>query len=349
VEPILLAALAATIALAMTPLVRRLALRVGAVDQPGMRRVHVAPRPRLGGLAVAAGVAGATLVGKVVGGALTTSALEDGARMWGMGAGALLVLAVGVVDDIRGVSPATKLAAQIVAAGLALAGGYHVGGVTNPFTGTYVVFGGVGALLTIAWVVAVTNAFNLIDGLDGLAAGVALISAVPLLTIAWIEGRLDVVPLWAALAGALAGFLVHNFAPASIFLGDSGSLLVGYLIALLAVQALEKSATLVVVLASVLALGLPIVDLALAVVRRMPTGGLKGIVQGDRGHLHHRLLAPGTASHRRPVLVLYGVAVACGVIAVVAAVTQSLRYAVLVLGGAGIAAALVRRRRTRAS
>jgi UDP-GlcNAc:undecaprenyl-phosphate GlcNAc-1-phosphate transferase len=345
VESLLLAALAAAISLSATPLVRRLARRLNAMDQPGDRRVHLVPTPRLGGLAVAAGIAGAVAAGGGLGAPLTTQALADGPRMWGLGIGALVVLAIGVLDDLRGVPPMAKLAAQIVAACAALAGGYGMAGVTNPFTGTYLVLGGVGALLTIAWIVAVTNAFNLIDGLDGLAAGVALIAAVPLLTIAWIEGHADVVPLWAVLAGALAGFLVHNSAPASIFLGDSGSLLVGYLIAVLALAALEKSATVVVVLSSVLALGLPIMDMALAVVRRTASSGLRAIVRGDRAHLHHRLLADGTTSHRSAVLVLYGVAVACGGVAVVATVTHNLLYAGLVLGAACLAALLAWRRR----
>lgn len=199
-------------------------------------------------------------------------------------------------------------------------------------------------MLTIVWVVAITNAFNLIDGLDGLAAGVGLIAAMTLLTIAWIEGRQEVLPLWAVVVGALAGFLVYNFVPASIFLGDSGSLLVGYLIALLALQALEKSATVVVVLASVLALGLPIMDMTLAIVRRTVTSGPWGIVRADRAHLHHRLLDDGTMTQRRAVLVLYGVAVGFGLIAVVAAVTQSVLDAALVLGAACVGAIVVRRR-----
>jgi UDP-GlcNAc:undecaprenyl-phosphate GlcNAc-1-phosphate transferase len=201
--------------------------------------------------------------------------------------------------------------------------------------------------LTILWVVAVCNAFNLIDGLDGLAAGIGFIAAITLLAIAWIEGRQEALPLWAVLAGALAGFLVHNFAPASIFLGDSGSLLVGYLIALFALHALEKSATVVVVLASVLALGLPILDMALAVVRRTMTSGLRGIVRADRAHLHHRLLDHGTMSTRGAVLVLYGVALVCGVIAIVAAITQSVVDAALVLGAACLGAVIVRRRARR--
>jgi UDP-GlcNAc:undecaprenyl-phosphate GlcNAc-1-phosphate transferase len=344
VEPILLAMVAAAVAYAVTPVARRIALRVGAVDEPRDRHVHTAPTPRFGGIAVAAGLLGAAGLGGALGAPLASQAFADAARMWGLGTGALLVLAVGILDDVRGVSPAAKLVVQAVAATAAFGGGYAMAGVTNPFTGTYVVFGWVGVLLTIAWVVAITNAFNLIDGLDGLAAGVALIAAVPLLTIAWIEGRLDVIPLWALLAGTLAGFLVHNFAPASIFLGDSGSLLVGYLIALFSLQALEKSATVILVLASCLALGVPIIDVALAVARRTATSGFRGITRGDRAHLHHRLLRADATSHRSAVLVLYGIAVACGATAVVAALTQNLLYAVIVLVAAACAALLVRRR-----
>ncbi|MCW5890267.1 MAG: undecaprenyl/decaprenyl-phosphate alpha-N-acetylglucosaminyl 1-phosphate transferase [bacterium] len=346
-EVLLLAVLAATISLAATPAARRLALRLGAVDEPDARRVHATPTPRLGGLAVATAIFGAIAVGAAVGAPLTLLSLGEGARTWSLLAGALVMVAAGALDDVRGTAPATKLVAQIVAAALAVAGGHWIAGVTNPFTGAYVALGGVGALLAVVWIVAITNAFNLIDGLDGLAAGVGLIGAGTLLVIAWIEGRADVLPLWAVLVGALAGFLVHNFAPASIFLGDSGSLLVGYLIALLALQGLEKSATVVVVLSSVLALGLPIVDMALAIVRRTRASGPRGIVRADRAHLHHRLVDDGTMSHRRAVLVLYGVAVAGGAVAIVAALTQSVLNTALVVAAAAACVILVRGRTRR--
>jgi UDP-GlcNAc:undecaprenyl-phosphate GlcNAc-1-phosphate transferase len=346
VELFLLVLLSAGISFVATPLARWIALRIGALDEPGARRVHGAPVPRLGGLAVAAGVVGSIAIAALVGGPRTTSALTDDARIVGLCAGALVIVLVGAIDDVRGVSPVVKLSVQVLAAGIAFAGGYRVAGMTNPFTGTYLVLGAAGAALTVLWVVAVTNAFNLIDGLDGLAAGLGIISGVTLLAIAWIEGRPETLPFWSVLVGALAGFLVHNFTPASIFLGDSGSLLVGYLIALLALQALEKSATAVVLLASVLAIGLPIADMVLTVVRRMAAGGVRGIFRADHAHLHHRLLEGVARSQRRAVLVLYGLAVGCSALAILAALSQSVLNAGIALG-AGAAGAFVVRRRIR--
>ena len=348
VESVLLAAVAAVLSLAATPLAARLALRLGAVDLPGPRRVHAHPTPRLGGLAVAAAIVGAILLARMADAPAVGRLFEDGDRMRCLLAGGLIVVAVGVADDVYGLSPAVKLLAETIAAAVALAGGYGLGGVTNPFTGTYVALGDGGALLTILWIVAITNAFNLIDGLDGLAAGVGVIAATTLLVVAWIEGRADAVPLWAALAGALGGFLVYNSAPASIFLGDSGSLLVGYLIALFALQGVEKSATLILLLAPVLALGLPLVDVGLAVGRRAVAGGLAGVLHADRAHLHHRLVAEGL-SHRRAVFVLYAVASACGALAVFATVTQSVLNAVVVLGAALIVWIVLRWARARST
>lgn len=344
-ELFFLVLLAAAIAFLATPLARRLALRIGAVDEPDARRVHGAPVPRLGGLAVAAGVLGSIAVVAAIGGSRTALALSDGARIAFLLAGTLAIVLVGAVDDVRGVSPAVKLAVQLLAAGLALAGGYRVEGMTNPLTGTYVALGVAGAFLTILWVVAVTNAFNLIDGLDGLAAGLGIISGLTLLVIAWIEGRPETLPFWTVLVGALAGFLVYNFTPASIFLGDSGSLLVGYLTALLALQALEKT-TVVVLLASVLAIGLPIADMGLAVVRRTAAGGVRGIFRADRAHLHHRLLEDVDRSQRRAVLTLYGLAVGCSAIGIFAALSHSLVNATIALA-AGLVGGLVVRRRVR--
>jgi UDP-GlcNAc:undecaprenyl-phosphate/decaprenyl-phosphate GlcNAc-1-phosphate transferase len=344
VEPLFLVLLSATISFVATPLARRLALRIGALDEPEARRVHGAPVPRLGGLAVAVGVLGSIAIFAAAGAPRTASALAEDARILSLCAGALAIVLVGAIDDVRGVSPPVKLSVQVLAAGIAFAGGYRVTGVTNPFTDTYLVLGGAGAVLTVLWVVAITNAFNLIDGLDGLAAGLGIISGVTLLVIAWIEGRPETLPFWSVLVGALAGFLVHNFTPASIFLGDSGSLLVGYLIALLALQGLEKSATAVVLLASLLAVGLPIVDMGLAVVRRMAAGGPRGIFRADRAHLHHRLLDGVEQSQRRAVLALYGIAVGCSAIAIYAAVSQSLLNAALALGAGSVGALVVRRR-----
>jgi UDP-GlcNAc:undecaprenyl-phosphate GlcNAc-1-phosphate transferase len=322
--------------------VRALALRLGAVDRPGGRRIHDRPVPRLGGLAVLAAVLGTLAVAPAFGVPVVARLAAGG---WGLGwllAGVAVVVAAGVVDDLRGLGPRAKLGLQTVAAALALAGGFGLAGVTNPFTGDYVEFGILGGLVTLVWIVAITNAMNLIDGLDGLAAGVAVIGSTTLLAVSVAEGRLDAALLWAVLAGALAGFLRYNFSPATIFLGDSGSLLVGYLMSVLALQSLEKGVTAVLALVPVLALGLPIMDVVLALSRRALGPEPASVFRADREHIHHRLVGGGM-THRRAVLVLYAVCVAFSALAFLAVVVQGPGNAVVVAAGAVAIFAGVRR------
>ncbi|MDX2167196.1 MAG: MraY family glycosyltransferase [Deltaproteobacteria bacterium] len=314
-------AAAAVIAAAVTPLVRRLALAIGAVDEPGGRHLHEGRIPRLGGLAVLTGVGGAL--------ALTAwSGVDLGALLaaygWHSGwllAGALIVAAAGAVDDIVGLGPLAKLGWQLLAGVMALAGGYGFSAVTNPLGGGVIDFGWLGPLVTLLWVVGVTNAFNLIDGLDGLAAGVGLIAALTLVAVSAIEQRPDAALLGCALGGALAGFLFFNFNPATIFLGDSGSLLLGYALAVLSIQSLQKGTTTVLITVPLLALGLPLMDVALALLRRSLAAGAGAIFRADAAHIHHRLLGRGL-SHRRAVLVLYAVCVAFSGLAFLAVVAR---------------------------
>ncbi|MBI4514610.1 MAG: hypothetical protein HY699_02180 [Deltaproteobacteria bacterium] len=320
---IVLGVTAVTFALLITPGIRALALRLGAVDEPGGRHVHHQPVPRLGGLAVLGALAGALAVGRAVDLLFFDVFVGYG---WGWAwllPGALVVVATGVVDDVRSLGPLAKLCCQIIAGAIALAGGYAISAVSNPFGGGPIALGWLAAPVTLLWVVGITNAFNLIDGLDGLAAGVALIASATLFVMSVAGGRIEVALLSVALAGALAGFLYYNFNPASIFLGDCGSLLLGYLLATLSIRASHKGATAVVILVPILTLGLPIMDTLLAMLRRL-LGALRvvqsdrsrneyrflvigsaSIFRADREHIHHRLLALGL-THRRAVLVLYG-------------------------------------------
>ena len=318
-EPLVLAAIAAALSLLATPTVRALARRLGAVDAPGPRRLHVHPTPRLGGLAVLAAVAGTLTLDHFAGGTAVTLLAPPGRSPLLLLAGFAVVLATGVMDDLRALPVAPKLALQILAATLALAGGYALAGFTNPFTGRWLDLRHLGGVLTVVWIVGITNAINLIDGLDGLAAGAGAIACGALCLVCLAEGRHEAASLWAALGGGMAGFLVYNFPPASIFLGDTGSLLIGYAMAVLALASLAKGATAVVVLAPVLALGLPVADMALAVLRRLFTTGVGGIARADQQHIHHRLVSDGM-SHRGAVLLLYGVCVALGAVAVLAVV-----------------------------
>jgi UDP-GlcNAc:undecaprenyl-phosphate GlcNAc-1-phosphate transferase len=335
-----LATTAAALALLATPLARAVARRVGAVDAPGPRRVHGRPVARLGGLALLAAVAGTLALAAVLG----TRPLGDRAA-W-LFAGVSVVVLTGAIDDLRGLGPAPKLVGETVAALLALAGGYGLAGFTNPLTGGFVPLGLAGGAVTVVWIVAIANAFNLIDGLDGLAAGVGLIASIALFLIAVFEARPDAAALWAVLGGALAGFLVYNFNPASIFLGDSGSLFLGYLVAVLAIESLEKGPTAVVVLAPILALGLPIMDVVLTVLRRTAAGGLRGVIEADRAHIHHRLVDDGL-THRRAVLVLYGICAAFGALAFAAVTVQGPANAAVVAGAVLVVLVVARRVRAR--
>ena len=317
-----LALVAAVAALALTPLVRALAIRFGALDVLDPRRPHDRAVPRLGGVALVL-ACGVTLAIRDEPRALLAA---NGWDVPALLAGVLVIVATGILDDVRGLGPFPKLGLEIVAATVAVAGGYGLGGVTNPLTGGFVPLG---PLVTIAWIVGLTNAFNLIDGLDGLATGVALIAAATLFAIALSEGRTDAACLWATLGGALAGFLRYNFNPASIFLGDAGSLFLGYVFAVLSLQSLQKGATAVVVLAPLLALGLPIMEVGLTVLRRVLVSGLASVLRADREHIHDRLIARGM-THRNAVLTLYVVCGGLGGLAFLAVLAQGPGKALLV-------------------
>lgn len=333
---------AAALAAVVTPAVRAAALRLDVVDQSGGRRVHRGRVPRLGGVALLIAGAGA-LAGAQLAGIGVVDLLESsGWHLGWLGAGAALVLLLGIADDVRGVGPLAKLALQTLAALLAVHGGYGFGAVTNPFTGGAVSLAPFGDVLTVLWIVGVTNAFNLIDGLDGLAAGTALIASVTLFLIALVQSRPDAAVMAATLAGVLAGFLRFNFNPASIFLGDAGSLLLGYLLSVLAIQSLQKGPTAVVILVPLLALGLPILEAAVTIARRALVAGIASVFQADQAHIHHRLLDLGM-THRRAVLVLYGVCAAFGTLAFIAVSVHGLGKAAIV-GGVAVATYLGIRR-----
>jgi UDP-GlcNAc:undecaprenyl-phosphate GlcNAc-1-phosphate transferase len=327
---VLVAALAMTLALAVTPLIRALAVRLGAVDRPGGRHTHAGCVPRLGGVAVLCAVLGALGLACVAGDTVILTLQEQGWHLGWLLAGTVGVLIIGIIDDVWSLAPMVKLGLQCFPGVMALAGGYGIHAITNPLTGGYIEFGPFGSVVTICWVIGITNAFNLIDGLDGLAAGVALIASATLFVISLAEGRLDAALVAVTLAGALAGFLYYNFNPASIFLGDSGSLLLGYGLAVLSIQSLHKGTTAVVIMVPVLALGFPILDTSVAVLRRFLVAGVAAIFRADQEHIHHRLISLGM-THRRAVLLLYGVCVVFSSLAFAAVVLRAVGNAVLVL------------------
>ena len=293
-----LALAAAVVSLALTPLARALAVRVGAVDQPGPRRVHAAPTPRFGGLAIAAAVLGGAWAARALPGPAATL---DPRPLVGLTCAALPVLALGLADDRRSVGPWVKLAIQASAALTLIVFGYGVPSLTNPFAGP-VATGLWSAPLTVAWVLAVTNAINLIDGLDGLAAGLVAIACAAL----WMTGRMHadfyVMFFASLLIGACLGFLRWNFPPARVFMGDTGSQFLGLTLAAVSLLENRKGTAALTLLLPLVALGLPIADSLLALARRLASG--RHVFRGDTGHIHHRLLAAGL-SHRQATLALW--------------------------------------------
>ena len=321
-------AAALTGSLVLTPLVAALARQRGWLDLPdGKRKLHSLPVPRCGGVAMFVAFAGAwSLAAALAGSTVEGDALESASPLL---LAATLVMLVGFVDDVRGLSPLAKVLAEAAAGLLLWFAGYRVETIGLPWGGV-VDLGALALPVTLAWIVGMSNAFNLIDGLDGLAAGVALVATATLVAVAAANGRATALVLTAALAGALLGFLRYNFNPAKVFLGDSGSLTVGFLLAAFAIGGNLKSRTMIAVAVPLVALALPIFDAGLAVLRRLIRGG--EVFRADRDHIHHRMLRLGLTP-RRAVILLYGVSVLLGslALAILSGPQQTLWAALLVL------------------
>jgi UDP-GlcNAc:undecaprenyl-phosphate/decaprenyl-phosphate GlcNAc-1-phosphate transferase len=315
----LIFAIALLTALAMTPLVRRFALRIGFVARPNERSMHQEPKPYLGGLAIFLAFAVAVVAGY---------GFRD-EKILGILTGGLLVLLLGILDDRYDLKPVVKLLGQVVAAAvLVYVWDVRIYGIINPFNETWLSFGWWSGPLTLFWIVAFMNVVNFIDGLDGLAAGISSIAALTLLLVAMQQQQSSAVLLTAALAGASIGFLRYNFNPAKIFMGDAGAMFLGYILAAVSVHGVLKSAATVGVIVPVLALALPIFDTAFAIVRRVSSG--RSIGQADKDHLHHRLLRLGL-SHRSTVLVMWAASAWIGLSAVAVA-DLTLSRALIILG-----------------
>jgi UDP-GlcNAc:undecaprenyl-phosphate GlcNAc-1-phosphate transferase len=284
-------AVAAVVTLVTTPLTARLAVRVGAIDLPRDRDLHEAPVPRLGGLAILAGA----LVSAVL-------FLPIDGQMRGILGGALLVTIIGALDDLYDMPPALKLVGQIAAAAVPVAAGVRVETFTLPFVGSVDLGPEGGGLLTGLAMVAVMNVVNFTDGVDGLAAGVCTISGVTFAIIALSLERDEAGILAALTAGAALGFLWHNFHPASVFMGDAGSNLLGLLLACIAVQGVLKTAAVVALVFPLVVLAVPILDTAFVVAKRFKYR--RPAWEADTEHFHHRMARIGF-SQRRTVIYLY--------------------------------------------
>jgi UDP-GlcNAc:undecaprenyl-phosphate GlcNAc-1-phosphate transferase len=296
-----------------TPVIRRLAQRYGWLDVPADgRRVHALPTPRLGGVAVFASVILALALLPFVDNLVTRQLAGQWQRVVAVFASSALVFLFGVYDDLKGASVKWKFVAQGAAAVLLYALGGRVDAVTVPFVGSFDLPPVLGFGVTLLWVIGISNAFNLIDGLDGLATGASLFAALVMLGVSLVNGRVLVTVVSIALVGALIGFLRYNFNPASIFLGDSGALFIGFLLAALSVTGTQKASTVVAVAIPLMAFALPVIDTGFAIARRFIAG--KPLFEGDREHIHHKLLERGW-SQRRVAFALYGVCAFFGLLA----------------------------------
>src|SRR6266481_3839355 len=305
--------ISATASLGFTPLLRRLCERYRLVDEPqDNRRVHLKAVPRLGGVAIFVALLITLSVLLLLNNLLTQTLRPERRGIIVFLVCGVLVLALGVYDDLSGANAKVKFAGLTGVATLFYLLGGRIVTLSIPFVGGVTLHPILGFLLTLIWIVGIANAFNLIDGVDGLASGSALFSSLVLLSVSLIQGRPVVAVIALALTGALAGFLRYNFTPASIFLGDSGSLFVGFSLAALSLQGSQKSSTAVAVAIPILAFGLPVVDTGVSIARRFLSG--KPIFQGDREHIHHMLLERGW-SQRRVSLVLYGGSALFGLLA----------------------------------
>lgn len=312
-------AVAAVVTIALTPLARKLAIKLDAIDYPSARRVNMLPIPRMGGVAIFGGILAALAVagfGVYAFGWVDPFIDYNGIEVnyWGVLLGTVLIFLVGAVDDVVDLNPKAKMLGQIVAACVVAGSGLLFSSIHNPFGEGYIEFGWVAYPLTVFYLVAFANVINLIDGLDGLAAGITGISAITILLFAVLAGRFDAALFSVILVGVCAGFLKSNFFPASIFMGDSGALLLGFSLGVISLFAVARSALFVSLLVPILAAGVPILDTFFAIVRRKREH--RPIDEADKGHIHHRLMRAGF-SQRATVLIMWAwtaLLAACGVI-----------------------------------
>jgi UDP-GlcNAc:undecaprenyl-phosphate GlcNAc-1-phosphate transferase len=282
------AVIAFAIVVLLTPAVGGMARLLGAVDRPDSRRLNRRPVPRLGGLAIFFGILVPAL-----------AFLDLSSESRGVLLGAAIATVVGAIDDFRGLSPPVKLAGQFLAAAVPPAFGVWIDHFTFPFVGVVDLPAWVGVPLSMLFIVAVMNMVNFLDGMDGLAAGVCGIAGVTYAILALSLGKPDPAILSAIVAGACLGFLRHNFFPARIFMGDSGALCLGFILAAVSIQGLLKTASTVVLLLPLLVLAVPILDTSFVVARRLKHG--QPIYGADRSHLHHRFLNIGFSQRRAAV------------------------------------------------
>lgn len=312
-------AVALAISFGSTPLVRILAKNIGAMDIPkDNRRMHKTPIPRMGGLAIFFGFVSSVLFF----GHLDT-------QMKAILLGACVLVILGIVDDIKALSPKVKLLWQVIAALIPIVNGVKAYSIANPFVEyDFIQLGIFSIPFTIIWIVGLINAVNFIDGLDGLAVGISSIASFSLLIIAALVSENYVVIIMAALAGACIGFMPFNMNPAKIFMGDTGSMFLGYILAVMSVQGMFKFYAVVTFAVPFIVLGLPIIDTSFAIIRRLAKG--KSPFAADRGHVHHRLIDMGF-DQKQSVAILYALSAILGLSAVVLTTSGEAKIIILVI------------------
>ncbi len=302
-----------------TPLARAFATKVGAVDVPkDSRRMHHHPIPRQGGLAI--------FLGFILGVVLFA---EIDSQVRGILLGAIVVVTVGAVDDLTPLTPSIKLVFQIIAALIAVYHGIRIEVLSNPnpwSDNEFLRLGFMSIPVTVIWIVGITNSVNLIDGLDGLAVGVSAIASMSILVISIVLGQWNIAIILAALTGACIGFMPYNLNPARIFMGDTGALLLGYVLATVSVSGLFKYYAIISFVVPLLSLGLPIFDTIFAIIRRLLKG--QNPLAPDRGHFHHRLIDMGL-SQKQAVAILYSISAVLGLSAVLITTSGEMKALVL--------------------
>lgn len=303
--------IAGGVSFVLTPLVRRLSLKMGWLDDPNERKINLRPMPRVGGLAIYAGFVFSSLFFIFKG-----PAVFDVHKFIGLLGSSFIIVLVGIEDDIRGLSPRRKLFYQIAAAVIAYLFGYNIIEMSHLFGGAFKIPELLGMFLTIFWIIGFTNAINLLDGLDGLASGIVSIIAASLFFTALKSNNLIVAVLCVGVAGSALGFLPFNFYPAKIFMGDTGSMFLGFIIALISLEGSFKGETFVTLFVPIAAMGVPVVDTALSILRRLIKGnGINGVFKADKEHVHHKLMSQ-EGSQKNAVLKLYFLTICFGSIAI---------------------------------
>lgn len=296
------------VAFLLTPFVRKFVIRIGAVDVPkDDRRMHKEPIPSMGGIAI--------YLAFVISLVFFVRPLES--EHIAMVFGVTVIFISGILDDTEGLDPKMKVIFQLIASGVAIFGGIRVEYMQNPFghVGTVIDLGWLSYPITLLWIVGVTNAINLIDGMDGLAAGVSAIASMSMAILSYLHGNITTTIVCLILSGACLGFLPYNFNPASIFMGDTGALVIGFLFSIISIEGVMKTAATVAIITPVIVLGVPISDTFLAIIRRTIIRG-ESFAVADKEHLHHKILDMGF-SVRQTVLIIYGISAILGILAIV--------------------------------